>query len=432
MTVEVTPFGIACNLGCSYCYQDPMRDAGNVVNGRYDMARMKAGLLRENARFTIFGGEPLLMPFADLEELCRWGLEHFAARKRHADEAPTANVTHIQTNGVLLTPAHAAMFRKYRVGVGISVDGPDELNDARVAGTPEETRAATAKTHAAIALLAAEGPVPSLIVTLHRLNAAPTRLPRLLAWLRELDTAGIVEARLHPLEVDAPHVRERLALDPEQEIAAFLACAALERELLRLRFDVFADVRALLLGKDGEVSCTFNACDPMTTHAVYGIDGQGERSNCGRTNKDGINWRKAEARGYERQLALYRTPQADGGCAGCRFFFACKGQCPGTAIGGDWRNRSEGCALWMALFEEEEARLAAAGKKPLSLDPDLRTLEERLLEGWAAGRQGSVGAAAAGDQHGDSHGDQAHGDTPHGDAWGSREHPIGVAPVGAP
>ena len=60
-------------------------------------------------------------------------------------------------------------------------------------------------------------------------------------------------------------------------------------------------------------------------------------SNCGRTNKDGVDYLKSDHQGYERYIALYNTPHEHGGCKGCRFFLMCKGQCPGTAIDGDWQ-----------------------------------------------------------------------------------------------
>jgi uncharacterized protein len=451
MTVELTPFGVACNIGCVYCYQDPMRDAGNVLNGRYDLAKMKAGLDAEGRDFTMFGGEPLLMPIADLEEMWRWGLERFGPTKPAGQ-----NVNAVQTNGTLITPAHVALFRKYRVGVGVSIDGPGELNDARWSRSAEETREMTARTEAAIRALCADGQAPSVIATLHRLNAAPERLPRLKAWFRELDALGVRHARLHVLEVDHPALRQRLVLDDDETEAAFVEMAALEAELPALRFDVFRDVEALLAGDDRNVTCTWHACDPYTTDAVRGVDGQGERTNCGRTNKDGVAWRKAPRAGHERQLALFHTPQEHGGCQGCRFFFACKGQCPGTALDGDWRNRSEGCPLWMALFGAVEARMLAAGRTPLSVDPRRPEVERRLLAMWAAGQQGSIARALAGDgprradpgDHGDDHqdwhGDSPHGDSPHGDSevhgdhtddamlradGGSRERPLGVAQV---
>ena len=56
------------------------------------------------------------------------------------------------------------------------------------------------------------------------------------------------------------------------------------------------------------------------------------------TNKDGIDYVKADRPGYERYLALYQTPQEYGGCQGCRFLVSCaRGNVQGTAISsGDW------------------------------------------------------------------------------------------------
>jgi len=42
------------------------------------------------------------------------------------------------------------MFKQYKVMVGISIDGPDSLNDVRWAGSLEKTREQTAKIEATI------------------------------------------------------------------------------------------------------------------------------------------------------------------------------------------------------------------------------------------------------------------------------------------
>ena len=76
MTVELRPLGVACNLRCQYCYQNPQRDAGNVPHD-YDMEQMQAAIEAEGGPFTLFGGEPLLVPLRDLEELWAWGLERY-------------------------------------------------------------------------------------------------------------------------------------------------------------------------------------------------------------------------------------------------------------------------------------------------------------------------------------------------------------------
>ncbi len=163
MGVELRPLGVRCNIQCQYCYQNPQRDAGNLTPS-YDLDLMKAAITAEGGPFALFGGEPLLVPERDLEELWSWGLEQFGQNT-------------VQTNGTLINDEHVRMFRAYKVAVGISIDGPGELNDVRWQGTLEKTRAATAKTEQAIERLCQEGLKPSLIVTLHRANASAGRLP---------------------------------------------------------------------------------------------------------------------------------------------------------------------------------------------------------------------------------------------------------------
>jgi len=99
---------------------------------------------------------------------------------------------------------------------------------------------------------------------------------------------------------------------------------------------------------------------------VQGVEGDGRSSNCGRTNKDGVDFPKAEFAGYERYLALAKTPYAYGGCSGCRFFIFCKGQCPGTAIDGDWRNRTEHCSVWQ-LREQRLRQRRKSSREPPAL-----------------------------------------------------------------
>ena len=425
MTIELNPVGVTCNLSCGYCYEHPMRDAGNFGPERYDMAAMKRGLEAQGSDFTIFGGEPLLMRIEDLEEMFRWGLEKF---KKNG----------IQSNGALITDEHIELFLKYKVHVGISMDGPDELNDSRWAGSLDKTREMTERSQAALERMMDAGVSVSLIITLQRGNGLPAQRAQMKEWIRALDARGMRWARLHLLEVDHPIVGEKMDLTPDEATDFMLDMAAFEAEL-QLRFDAFSDMRKLLLGNDNDVTCIWNACDPYTTDAVQGVDGDGMSSNCGRATKEGVNWRKAEQHAYVRQVALYNTPYAYGGCQGCRFFTMCKGQCPGTAIDGDWRNRSAQCQTWMNLLGAVEQTLIREGKEPLSIHPIRGELEHFMVEEWSRGRNWSIanalkamrGEAVAprqqtphGDHtdmalldapHGDQHGDVDHGDAPHGD-----------------
>jgi uncharacterized protein len=366
MSVELRPLGVKCNLLCQYCYQNPQRGAGNVPR-TYNLEAMKEAVLQEGGPFGLFGGEPLLVPKADLQELFAWGFERFGQ-------------TFIQTNGSLIDDDHISMFRRYNVHVGVSMDGPGSLNDIRWAGTLERTRKLTAYTRRAIERLCAESMAPSLIVTLHRKNATGKNLEILIQWLRALTERGVCSIRLHLLEVDDPCIREHYALTDGENIDALLAFAQVARELTGVWFDVFSDMERMLLGQDNGTSCVWNGCDPYTTRAVQGVEGNGQRSNCGRTNKDGVDFVKSAAAGYERYLALYSTPQSVGGCKECRFFLMCKGQCPGTALDSDWRNRTEHCQVWKTLYTWMEAELLARGQAPLSLLKIRQDVEAKFVK----------------------------------------------------
>jgi uncharacterized protein len=313
------------------------------------------------------------VPKKDLEELWSWGFQKY---ERNG----------IQTNGTLIDDDHIRMFKQYQVHVGISVDGPEELNDIRWAGTLKQTRKATAKTHAAIERLCQEKISVGLIVTLHRGNATVDKLPIIHEWFKHLESLGIKSAQLHILEVEDELIRQKYALSVKENLDAFLSLLKLEEELTTFKFDVFEDMRNMLLGLDKKSTCLWKGCDPYTTPSVQGIEGNGQRSNCGRIHKDGIDFVKASVEGFERYLALYNTPQEYGGCEGCRFFLMCKGECPGSAIDGDWRNRTEHCEVLKGLFEFLEKNMLEEDVTPLSDHPHRQQIEKSVLDAWETGR----------------------------------------------
>ncbi len=397
MSVEVNVVGMRCGaqaggLSCTYCYEGAVRKASeNAAPARIDHAAVQRAVVDAGGKgFTVFGGEPLLASLEDLERLWAFGLERYGRNG-------------VQTSGRPITGRHMELFEKYKVEVGFSIDGPGELNDARRAGTLEETRAATSHSNAMLRQCLEDGISCSLIVTLHKLNASAERLPQLLEWLQDLDEAGLASARLHLLELDGPG--RSLVLSTKENVAALFAAHDLERELKSLRFDIFKDLEKKLQDPSASVTCIWEGCDPWVTKAVHGIEADGSRSLCQRVHKDGRQWLPAEGGTTRiRPAILWATPQADGGCHGCRFFLQCQGQCPGTAIDGDWRKRTRDCATWFAVLERLEAEMLERGESPASQSQDLAQRIAASLEGAhrRSGRQ--------------EHGDAPHGDAPHGDS----------------
>lgn len=372
MSTEYLPQGVKCNLKCSYCYQEPMRESGNFST--------PANLIKVNAilkkdPFTIFGGEPLLTPLDRLEEVFKLGLEH------HGQNG-------IQTNGLLITDRHIELFAKYKVYVGLSLDGSGDMNAPRCC--VEDTN----KILDNIAKLFTNKIPWSLIITIHRANSDVSRL---IPFLVQMEHFGARSINLHSLELD--HKANSIALNQEETFDVFQAVYDFSKTS-KVLYHPFADIINKLKGT-GPANCVWNSCDPLTTPAVQGIGADGNPSNCGRVNKDGIDWMKTEGHGYERTYILHNTPQEHGGCKDCNYFFACSGQCPGTAIDDDWRNRTRDCRFWYNLIEYIEK------------DMELVTRYEERNSSFIYGL--SVPAI------GDSHGDIPHGDAPHGDMHGDHD-----------
>lgn len=430
MSIEYNPEGVACNLACAYCYEHPQRDAGNFKKN-YNEEAVKKALEEEGGSFTFFGGEPLLASKEHLEEMWKWGLEKYGKNG-------------VQTNGTLIDDEHMELFRKYNVHVGISMDGPGALNDSRWRTNLEDTREASKKSEENLYKLIRHSEINcSLIVTLYQGNVRNGRFKKLKKWFRKLNDMGLNSARIHLLEVDHKEVKKKMKLTDEENVNCMIELYDLEQTFDTLSFDVFKDIRMLLTGDDRYTTCVWNACDPLTTSAVRGVDANGDRHNCGRTNKDGVNWFKADEAGHERQLALYHTPWEDNGCKGCRFFIFCKGECPGTGEEADWRNKTDQCWVWYKLFEHVEQSLIEEGIEPVSLRNDLKDIEHLMLNVWNNGNNISIRKALEhlkqyksgvlvdtssigrnrphGDHYDDAKGSNEHkdqhGDKPHGDHY---------------
>jgi uncharacterized protein len=121
-----------CNLNCSYCYvynqgDETWRSQPRVMSRetvRTVLARVRAHAVRHQLpafTFSFHGGEALLC-----------GEEFFVDFVREAERILRPEVHPLytlQTNGTLLTPAWCKLLDGLGISVGISLDGPPEVND---------------------------------------------------------------------------------------------------------------------------------------------------------------------------------------------------------------------------------------------------------------------------------------------------------------
>ncbi len=115
-----------CNVDCDYCYL-PNRGDRRVMSHETVAAAARfvfdAKLQARDFTVVWHAGEPLVVP-------PDWYAEAFA--RVVAQAPPGSSVPHaIQTNGMLINDAWCDLFLAHGVRVGVSIDGPAFLHDAR-------------------------------------------------------------------------------------------------------------------------------------------------------------------------------------------------------------------------------------------------------------------------------------------------------------
>ena len=117
--------------------------------------------------------------------------------------------------------------------------------------------------------------------------------------------AGVRNWRLHLLETEDDRIRDKYAMDTADNVSALSEFLALTRESQAADSDVRGHVATCCAGRTrGRPARGGRAT--YSTQAVRGVEGHGQRWNCGRTNKDGIDFVPAPEHGFERYLALHR------------------------------------------------------------------------------------------------------------------------------
>jgi uncharacterized protein len=122
LVLQPTPF---CNLDCDYCYLPERDNRARMSHETIGMAVRRLaedGLLGPALTVVWHAGEPLVLPPGYYER----AFDVVAAAL-----PATCEVTHsFQTNATLIDDRWCDLFEKYRVQVGVSVDGPAVVHDA--------------------------------------------------------------------------------------------------------------------------------------------------------------------------------------------------------------------------------------------------------------------------------------------------------------
>ena len=209
VVVQPTPF---CNINCSYCYL-PQRADKTVM--RHSTVRVLFEQLFASSwasqELTVIwhAGEPLVVPpvfyesaFQTIAALCP-----SSVRVQHS----------MQTNGMLLSTEWCDLFKRWHVGVGVSIDGPRRLNDAhRLTRTGRST---FDQALAGIRLLRREG-VPFHVISVLSQTSMDASQELLDFYVAE----GIEDVCFNVEESEGAHTSDLLGgNDPQRRFRVFLS-----------------------------------------------------------------------------------------------------------------------------------------------------------------------------------------------------------------
>lgn len=120
--MQPTPF---CNIDCQYCYLPdrknkatmPMEVVSRIADEVFSSALVEAPIV-----FLWHLGEPLAVPIAFYERA-------FAAIESANQKYGRPYSHSFQTNGTLINAGWVELFKRHRVGIGVSIDGPAFIHD---------------------------------------------------------------------------------------------------------------------------------------------------------------------------------------------------------------------------------------------------------------------------------------------------------------
>ncbi len=329
-----------CNMQCVYCYEHICRLRGHPKNVKIDMEALRNQIQNEQGRPYLHGGEPLLAPLEFIEELLSMSYQ-------------MSGFSSIQTNGTLINKKHIELFKRYNTSIGVSIDGPGELNKYRK--TLKGNKSTVNRVMQNIRLLREKDIPVGVISVLTRANALPEQRDAYKKWVVELHDIGVA-GRMNPAQIDYPSLQSIALTD--KELAEFYTDMA-KFCLIELGVDwlPYRDIVDSLLGLN-QGTCSFGECDYYNAFSERVIFGDGSTGSCLKTTKTGHTYPRfqnadADQSGFAkvRYELLPLIELEHGGCKGCKYWRNCTGGCPAEGLDGDWRNRTRYCKAYYALFE---------------------------------------------------------------------------------
>lgn len=339
-----------CNLRCKYCYVDKNAEKGIMNKTTLENSIKKIAFFNGKGLESCFiwhGGEPLLVGLDFYKEVIR-------IQRELGEEYKFKNG--IQTNGTLITEETADFFKNNDFSVGLSLDGPKEINDRnrlykRSRNGNNSTFADVLKS---IELLKKKEINLGIVVVVNKYNV--NELPLIYQFLKEYK----LDARVNPIFNSGRAIEnyEEVGISQEEHTSSMLELINMwtnDQQPISLTF--FEEIiKALLPGKNSHSCVLADSCQKR----FISIGPQGDVYPCGEL--DGIRefrYGNINENSLEniltsplRRKLLERAEKIEE-CKGCEYKKFCYGGCMSYAyaITGNIMNKDPHCPTYQKLFE---------------------------------------------------------------------------------
>lgn len=346
-----------CNLNCTYCYNDDVRDPvmrdetlERVIAQTFHYVENHAP--QRTVNFIWHGGEPMVPGLRFYEKIVR-------LQKDYSGDIVHSNS--IQTNGVLIDDRWIDFFREHNFGVSISIDGPKRLHDRfRI---DFRGRGSFDRVFEAIEKVQAAGLPLGVCVVISRAN------------LEHVDEIyDFVSSRKLPFNIiplnrsgGARHHYDEVGLDAEEYAPAWIKLfdrwLEADQDYVYCSDFVFK-MRAILAGRPadciGLASCanTNISTDPVGDVFPCATLSGHEDTRYGNIVEDDLHTIMNGAVAQD-----YRARKVDAQCAQCKWQHVCHGGCPARSYKfyGDFHRRDYYCPSLFAIYEHIEKRAVGHG-----------------------------------------------------------------------
>ena len=342
-----------CNVGCGYCFEIPVEKEQyykeNMIRSLEDI--MSFVQPNEQKKIILHGGEVLHLPLEDFEFFIK-GIKKFQRNPA------------IQTSLYGLTEEHIKIIKENDVSIGVSIDGPPELNILRGPRNPKLNKEYQQEIIENLEKLKAAKIVPGTIAILSKANAGSIqKMDKLIEWSRKNTCGGRFNPMFYPFWKKEKSELSKYVLNPHEMANVFLYLTEASFKYRDFRPAFVTEMINNLLG-NGLASCSYSRCDYLTTTCLT-IMPNGTFARCDRCFQDGYYNISSNKREETRSFMLEQIPMEDGGCGNCRYFSICGGNCPGEGINKDYRNKSCFCEAYYKTYEKLEGVLR-------QLHPDIK------------------------------------------------------------